>query len=97
MIGHDGTLIVMGRSGTGKTTCAVLRLFTVQMLFHIRQQLGKDNIQLRDTRPGIDKPISLHSIFATASSCLARETERYYKEFAYEVKKQTAKKKGNAF
>jgi hypothetical protein len=74
VIGHNGSLIVMGRSGTGKTTCAVLRLFTVQMLFYIRQSLCKenDNIQLRDTRPGVDKNIGLHSIFATASPCLAR-------------------------
>lgn len=86
----------MGRSGTGKTTCAILRLFTVQMLFHIRQKLGKpeDFIQLRDTRAGMERDIELHSIFVTASPCLAREIERYYNQFAAEVKKQTAKKKG---
>jgi hypothetical protein len=96
IIGQEGSLIVMGRSGTGKTTCAVLRLFTVQMLFHIKQSLAKtnENIRLRDTRIGMEREIELHSIFTTASPCLAREIERFYHQFEIEVKKLTNKKKG---
>ncbi len=33
--------MVIGRSGTGKTTCAVLRLFSIEMLFKIRLSLYK--------------------------------------------------------
>jgi len=28
-LSQDGNLIVVGRSGTGKTTCAMLRLFGI--------------------------------------------------------------------
>lgn len=41
MIGENGNVIVIGRSGTGKTTCAVLRLFAIEMLFKIRLSLFK--------------------------------------------------------
>lgn len=39
VIGQPGNVIVIGRSGTGKTTCAVLRLFAMEILFHIRVQM----------------------------------------------------------
>jgi hypothetical protein len=45
-------LLVIGRSGTGKTTCAILRLFAMEMLFKMRLSLYKqkhENI-LTDTR-----------------------------------------------
>ena len=29
VIGENGNVMVIGRSGTGKTTCAVLRLFSI--------------------------------------------------------------------
>lgn len=31
--------MVIGRSGTGKTTCAMLRLFAMEIVFHIRIQI----------------------------------------------------------
>jgi hypothetical protein len=41
VIGENGNVMVIGRSGTGKTTCAVLRLFSIEMLFKIRLSLYK--------------------------------------------------------
>jgi Lhr-like helicase len=41
VIGENGNVLVIGRSGTGKTTCAVLRLFSIEMLFKIRLSLYK--------------------------------------------------------
>lgn len=33
--------MVIGRSGTGKTTCSVLRMFSIEMLFKLRVSLYK--------------------------------------------------------
>jgi len=33
----NGNLIIVGRSGTGKTTCAMLRLFGIEYLSKIRE------------------------------------------------------------
>ena len=44
--------MVIGRSGTGKTTCAILRLFSQEMLFKIRMTLYKNKNEklLKNTR-----------------------------------------------
>ena len=39
VIGEDGNVLVIGRSGTGKTTCCILRLFAIEMLFKLRLAL----------------------------------------------------------
>lgn len=41
VIGENGNVLAIGRSGTGKTTCAVLRLFSIEMLFKIRVSIYK--------------------------------------------------------
>jgi Cdc6-like AAA superfamily ATPase len=41
VVGCPGNLLVIGRSGTGKTTCAVLRLFAMELLFKLRISLYK--------------------------------------------------------
>lgn len=35
-IGQTGNVLALGRSGTGKTTCSVLRLFATEVLFKVR-------------------------------------------------------------
>ena len=56
VIGENGNVLVIGRSGTGKTTCAVLRLFAIEMLFKIRLSLYKKKFEssLKDTRCSAD-------------------------------------------
>jgi DNA helicase IV len=39
VISHNGDALVIGRSGTGKTTCALLRLFSTDILFKLRVKL----------------------------------------------------------
>lgn len=36
VIGEANNVLVLGRSGTGKTTCAVLRLFASEVLYRYR-------------------------------------------------------------
>jgi len=90
--------MVIGRSGTGKTTCAVLRLFAIEMLFKIRVSLNKKKFggMLKDTRfmaDDIDQAIGLHSLFVTASPVLTNEIERYYKKLTDQIKEELEKKR----
>ena len=39
IIGQSGSAVVIGRSGSGKTTCALLRLFAMEMLFRLRVKM----------------------------------------------------------
>lgn len=98
VVGENGNVMVIGRSGTGKTTCAVLRLFAIEMLFKIRVSLNKKKFggMLKDTRfmaDDIDQAIGLHSIFVTASPVLTNEIERYYNKLTDQIKEELEKKR----
>lgn len=98
VVGQNGNVMVIGRSGTGKTTCAVLRLFAIEMLFKIRVSLNKKKFEgmLRDTRfmvDDIDATIGLHSLFVTASPVLTNEIQRYYRKLTDQIKDELEKKR----
>ena len=98
VIGQSGNVLAIGRSGTGKTTCALLRLFSMEILFKMRLSLYKNKHEniLKDTRfsaDDIDKNIGLHCVFATASPILTNEVQRYYNKLTKQVKDQLQKKK----
>jgi hypothetical protein len=91
VIGENGNVLAIGRSGTGKTTCAVLRLFSIEMLFKIRVSLYKKKFSdtVKDVRCGsndIDEALGLHCIFLTASPVLTHEIQRYYKKLTDNIK-----------
>lgn len=91
-------MLAIGRSGTGKTTCAVLRLFSIEMLFKIRLSLYQKKFQdtLKGVRCGssdIDNAVGLHCIFLTASPVLTHEIQRYYKKLTDNIKVELEKKK----
>lgn len=85
-------MIAIGRSGTGKTTCAILRLFSMDMLFKLRLNILQMNNPLSDLT-NLFKTNNLKSIFITASPVLACEVKRFYKSLANNVYEQLAKKK----
>ena len=73
-IQRAGHVVILGRSGTGKTTSAVLRMFASEILFKYKirpkvQPFGPDD--LKRTTP-------LHCIFVTASPVLTHEVKRFY-------------------
>lgn len=83
LIGTPGDVLAIGRSGTGKTTCAVLRLFASEVLFKFRSQniKAKKGLVLADTQFGpedVDQRCGLHILFATASPVLTNEVKRFY-------------------
>ena len=91
VIGENGNVLAIGRSGTGKTTCAVLRLFSIEMLFKIRVSIYKKKYEetVKNVRCGsddIDSTLGLHCIFLTASPVLTHEIQRYYKKLTENIK-----------
>ena len=74
--------MVIGRSGTGKTTCAVLRMFSMEMLFKLRMSINSNKQkQLADGRmmpDDIDSAVGLHCVFITVSPVLTNEVRRFY-------------------
>lgn len=88
LIGEAGNILAIGRSGTGKTTCALLRLFATEILFKFRSATANKAI-LKDTRfnaEDVDANCGLHSIFVTASPVLTNEVRRYYEKLKEKIK-----------
>ena len=88
LIGESGNILAIGRSGTGKTTCALLRLFATEILFKVQSNYAKSGI-LKDTRfkaTDVDISCGLHTIFVTASPVLTNEVRRYYEKLNDKIK-----------
>jgi len=97
VVGQNGNVLALGRSGTGKTTCAILRLFSMELLFKYRLSLARSKHQsiLRDTRfsaDDVETAIGLHCVFVTASPVLTNEVSRYYHKLTDQIKEELKKK-----
>lgn len=98
VVGQNGNVLALGRSGTGKTTCALLRLFASEILFKLRLTQAKINSGelLRDSRfsaEDVDNTIGLHTVFVTASPILTNEVERYYRRLTDQIKEELRKRR----
>ena len=69
-----GHVVILGRSGTGKTTSAVLRMFASEILF--KNKIKPKSRQLCPS--DIKRVTSLHCMFVTASPVLTHEVKRFY-------------------
>lgn len=69
VLGTPGNVLAIGRSGTGKTTCAALRLFGFMKLF--RGWLRAQNYPEA-------KLVGLHMVFVTASKALTKKVKNYF-------------------
>jgi len=77
---------VRGRSGTGKTTSSVLRLFSQEIMFLllrkqnklIREQGKGKLIKIRLTADDLRKPCKMKTVFVSASPVLVNEVSRFY-------------------
>jgi len=90
-------VLVVGRSGTGKTTCAVLRLFAIEVLFKYRfasfQQQNQGALsKTRYTAEDLDQNVGLQCIFVTASPVLTNEIKRYYQRLTAQMREELLKK-----
>ena len=94
-VSKEGNVVILGRSGTGKTTCSVLRMFAAELLFRFKTNKSDAKFSADD----IGKTTVLHSAFVTASPVLTNEVKRFYSrlkdhvriELERKVKKQEAK------
>ncbi|KAL4454345.1 hypothetical protein ABPG74_012302 [Tetrahymena malaccensis] len=72
-------LIVMGRSGTGKTLCALYHLLALEVLYTLYLDKTKNNqTYLIDSLS--EREIGLQSVFITASPILTRKIQKYYQK-----------------
>jgi len=97
VVGQGENVVALGRSGTGKTTCAILRLFAMEILFKFRMTLARlKNEGLAKasnfTSEDLDNVFGLHCIFVTASPVLSNEVQRYYNRLTSQVKEELKNK-----
>ncbi|KAM3142568.1 hypothetical protein pb186bvf_005227 [Paramecium bursaria] len=95
VIGASGNVLVIGRSGTGKTTCTILRLFATELLFKLRVNLQMQNLNQFYNMSGdsVDSKSGLRCVFVTASPVLVNEVKKYYNNITFQIKQQLEKKK----
>lgn len=91
MVGMSGNIVLIGRSGTGKTTTSVLRLFALEVVYKLKT-LRQGNKDALFKAEHLGKSVGLHSIFATASPVLTNEIFRYYKAVTCQVREELQKK-----
>jgi tetratricopeptide (TPR) repeat protein len=70
----SGHVVILGRSGTGKTTSAVLRMFASEILYKYKIRSKSQPFSPKD----VQKVTPLHCIFVTASPVLTHEVKRFY-------------------
>ena len=88
-VSKGGHIVVLGRSGTGKTTCAVLRMFASELLFRFKTNQSASR---RFGPEDVGKSAVLHSAFVTASPVLTNEVKRFYSKLKEHVKNELEKK-----
>ncbi|EAS04219.2 hypothetical protein TTHERM_00298300 (macronuclear) [Tetrahymena thermophila SB210] len=79
VISNHSNLIVMGRSGTGKTLCALYHLLALEVLYKLHFDKNK-NSQMNLIDSLSEKKIGLQSVFITASPILTRKIQKYYQK-----------------
>eukprot|EP00742_Colponemidia_sp_Colp-10_P005402 GILJ01005771.1.p1 GENE.GILJ01005771.1~~GILJ01005771.1.p1 ORF type:complete len:2593 (-),score=466.03 GILJ01005771.1:108-7886(-) len=86
VVTRENNVLALGRSGTGKTTCAVLRMFSRERLFANASKGRPLLFDLRD--PNCESTCNLHCLFVTASPVLCHEVDRYYKDLTEKTVKR---------
>jgi hypothetical protein len=80
-------LLCLGRSGTGKTTSSVLRLFSQEIMFILLRKAAKNKIKKSEatgpvkvnlTSDDLIKPFYMKTVFISASPVLVNEVSRFY-------------------
>lgn len=88
-MGENHNLVVIGRSGTGKTTCALMRLFAIEIFFKnslVKSIFSGENKSYRFKSEDLERTTGLKNIFLTASPFLITEIKSKYNELKLHVK-----------
>ncbi|CAK59524.1 unnamed protein product (macronuclear) [Paramecium tetraurelia] len=95
-ISQEGDIILIGRSGTGKTTISLLKLFITDAIFMLRQNLNlfkessKINLQYNKE---LQSGIQLRTLFLTSSPLLAQQIKQKYENMVKNVEENLRQKK----
>lgn len=89
MISTPQNLLVLGRSGTGKTTSSALRLFATEAFYMYHELLRTYKLHNPDARNSdfkvpsdfILKSSNLKMLFVSASPVLVNEVKRFFEDF----------------
>lgn len=90
VVGENGNLIVIGRSGTGKTLLSMLRLYALEFLkkqSKIYELLSDGKLKRDCVNLHIDKIFEEKNVFLTASSHLIEEIMKQYNDMHYQIQK----------
>ncbi len=96
MISTPNNLLCLGRSGTGKTSCSALRLFSTDVFYKYMEDLNRykvDNPGALNQHFKIDpdflnKKTKLRLVFVTFSPVLTNEVKKFYTDSKDHVTKE---------
>ncbi|CAD8203304.1 unnamed protein product [Paramecium octaurelia] len=94
-ISEEGDIILMGRSGTGKTIISLLKLFITDAIFMLRQNLNlfkeSSKIHLQYNKE-LQTGIQLRTLFLTSSPLLAQQIKQKYENMVKNVQENLRQK-----
>jgi len=79
IIQRKESVVLMGRSGTGKTTCAVLRMWVLDAVFRKNEYLGPLLSGNPKSEKGSDKGSYFNQLFVTVSPVLCDHVKSFWK------------------
>ncbi|CAD8133777.1 unnamed protein product [Paramecium octaurelia] len=88
IIGMEGKIIFGGRSGTGKTTCLILRLLAMKHIFKLRievHQKKNPSIEIDD--------LYFNCLFISNNNILSIQAKKYYEKLNNQVQAELNKNK----
>ncbi|CAK70913.1 unnamed protein product (macronuclear) [Paramecium tetraurelia] len=88
IIGMEGKIIFGGRSGTGKTTCLILRLLAMKHIFKLRIEMHKKK------NPSIEiDDLYFNCLFISNNNILSIQAKKYYEKLNNQVQAELNKNK----
>ena len=95
VVGENGNLIVIGRSGTGKTLLSILRLYSMDFLrkqASIEERQESNKMKKNCLYLELEKTFEEKNVFLTASSHLIEEIMKQYKDMHFQILSEHKKK-----
>ncbi|KAJ3410746.1 recombinase rad51 [Chytridiales sp. JEL 0842] len=90
IVRHPGSVLLCGRSGTGKTSCSVFRLLSMFYVYHCQASTPLYS-QPSGSTSGIPSPSSnFHQVFLTASPDFCVRVRGYFQRLLQSVTRGTA-------
>lgn len=86
----DGNVVVIGRSGTGKTLLSILRLYAIENInktLKAEQVISSKQCKEKCVYQLLDKYIAEKNVFLTASPFLIEEIIRQYEDLSDSIKR----------